>query len=592
MRVKKKEAQEVNASMKTCTNEKSANFPGHRKSKFCVAAEKKKNDVWLVKMQEHDSHAVFWAEKIAGDIRARKKFRFVDAEIPEIKNPVVKSSSSLSGVLHIGRLSDIIRGEAVYRALKENNPRAGFIYVTEDMDPLRKVPAGVPKHFSDYIGVPVSDVPDPEGCHESYAMHFKQEFLETFSKFLVEVPTVFSMREEYKKGNFTPFIIELVRNSEKVKGIINKFRDSPVDPKWSPWKPICDKCGKLQTTVITGVDSKKIEYVCSGYEFESEKAAGCGYEGASDLRKANGKLVWKSEWACQWKRWGVVCEGAGKEYNAPNSAWFVNAEICERVLNFPMPEPVFYEHLMIDGRKMSASVGNVVYPHEWLEVGRPEAIKLLYMKRLLKTRNFSWADLPLLESELDKAAQVAFKGNPEGKDEVQAKKLFDYSAVKGRKTLPMKIDYSLCAYLSSFFSDGNAFLENLVQSGQLPQKISAEEKSQLLERFEMAGKWVKKHGPEDYKLFFLEKTTLDLISSVPREAIPAVKQIAAGLPSMNSVEAVQDLVFTSAKKTGAQPKIVFQALYLLLIGRPSGPKIGTLVFAFGKEKVVERLKEV
>ena len=66
-------------------------------------------------MDEH----VFWAERIATEIKNRKKFHFVDKPIPKLKKWTVKSSSSLSGVLHIGRLSDLIRGEAVSRALEK-----------------------------------------------------------------------------------------------------------------------------------------------------------------------------------------------------------------------------------------------------------------------------------------------------------------------------------------------------------------------------------------------------------------------------------------------------------------------------------------
>lgn len=538
-----------------------------------------------------ESQVVFWAEKIANNILERERFHFSEKKVPELKKLTVKSSSSLSGVLHIGRLSDIIRGEAVYRALKERDQRAEFIYVTEDMDPLRKVPAGVPKSFSEYIGVPVSDIPDPEGCHESYAVHFKETFLQTFSAFLTFDPKVHSMREEYKKGNFTPYIIELVSRAEAVKKILNRTREKPVSDTWSPWKPICDKCGKLQTTVITKVDGTKIHYVCRDYEFESEKALGCGYEGTSDLKKANGKLVWKSEWAAQWKRWSVASEGAGKEYNAPNSAWFVNAEICESVLGFPMPEPIFYEHLLIDDKKMSASVGNVVYPHEWLEVGRPETLKLLYMKRLLKTRSFSWKDLPSLESELDKAASVVHFAAEKGKDNKQLASLFSYSAVKGRTVLPLGADYSLISHLTSVFPDDEGVLRNLIEMGLLKEPIPKEEKAQLLERVSKARKWMQKYAPEEYRITFLEKLVQEIKVQIPKESLPVIKSIMVALPAQKTANDVQKLVFEESKSKGVAPKLVFESLYFLLLGKSRGPKIGTLMFSFGKEKVLARLRE-
>lgn len=554
-----------------------------------------------------EENVSFWAENIANKVLTRKKFHFSDTAIPEIKNPTVKSSSSLSGVLHIGRLSDIIRGEAVYRAIKENNDKINFIYVTEDMDPFRKVPKGVPKDFEQYLGMPVSDVPDPDGCHESYGVHFKEKFLETFSDFLVYDPKVYSMREEYKQGNFTPFILEMVEKTEQVKEILQKFQDSTVAENWTPWKPICDNCGKLQTTVITKIDGTKIHYKCEDYAFEKTKAIGCKHEGVSDLKKANGKLVWKSEWAAQWKRWQVVSEGAGKEYNAPNSAWFVNAEMCENVLNFPMPEPIFYEHLFIDDKKMSASLGNVVYPHEWLEVGRPEALKLLYMKKINKTRSFSWKDLPLLESELDKAVFATTKGDLQKEDiqkelsksglsikmtkeETQLFNLYKYSQVEGRTVLPILAEYSLVAYLVDEYSDNQSFFEKLVEMEHADKNLSKERKEQLFERMNHARVWVEKYSPE-HKIELVEEYSKDAIDEKIKGLFSSIADDLL-LPVNEKPKAIQQLIFSTAEVNKVKPSEFFKALYQVIIGKERGPKMGTVIYKIGREKVSKRLKEL
>ena len=249
---------------------------------------------------------VFWAEKIAKQIIERDSFRFKKSPIPKIDSWTVKSSSSLSGVLHIGRLSDLIRSEAVSIALEKQGFKQKFIYVTEDMDPLRKVPAGVPKSFEQHIGMPVSDVPDPFGCHKSYAEHFISAFFDVLDDFLFLKPKILSMRAEYAKGNFNDSIKVLLKNAESVRQIIESKQDSDLPVQWSPWKPICEKCGKLQTTTITNVDGLKVEYKCQDYSFEKFTAKGCGFEGQSNLSKGVGKLVWKSEWAAQWKLWNVL----------------------------------------------------------------------------------------------------------------------------------------------------------------------------------------------------------------------------------------------------------------------------------------------
>ena len=523
---------------------------------------------------------IFWAETLAKQIAERDSFHFKKRPIPKVDSWTVKSSSSLSGVLHIGRLSDLIRGEAVSRALEKQGFKQKFIYVTEDMDPLRKVPAGVPKSFEQHIGMPVSDVPDPFGCHKSYSEHFISAFFDVLDDFLFVKPKIMSMREEYAKGSFSDSAKVLLKNAEKVRGIIESKQDSELPMQWSPWKPICEKCGKLQTTAITNVNGLKVDYRCQDYSFEKFTAKGCGFEGQSNLSKGIGKLVWKSEWAAQWKHWNVCSEGAGKEYEAKNSAFWANAEICEKVLDFPMPIPIFYEHIMIDGKKMSASVGNVVYPKDWKEVSRAETLKYLYMKRIMKARSFSWRDIPDLELELDRA--IDSKGN----------KLVEYSRIMGRDLVRVPVDYSTAASLTPIFQDDDGLFGKLVEMGAVPKKISAKEKKALLERISFARTWVEKHAPDDFKLSFLEILSADELSRMDEDAKKLLPAIAISLPKENSADEIQQTIFNTAKENSVSPKQVFKAIYLALTGKESGPRAGLLILALGKEKCVKRLKEV
>ena len=47
------------------------------------------------------------------------------------------------------------------------------LHVWDDYDRFRKVPAGVDAAWGEHIGRPLCAVPDPEGCHDSWAEHFK-----------------------------------------------------------------------------------------------------------------------------------------------------------------------------------------------------------------------------------------------------------------------------------------------------------------------------------------------------------------------------------------------------------------------------------
>ncbi len=539
----------------------------------------------------HDDKAEFWAHSFADQISSRKKFHYLDKEIPESilkKKWTVKSSSSLSGVLHIGRLSDIIRGEAVFRALKDKGFNAEFIYVTEDMDPIRSIPKGVPEKFKEYMGFAVSDAPDPFGCHSNYGDHFKEEFLGVMNDFLVEQPKVYSMRAEYKKGSFTDSIIELIGKQNELKEIINKFKDNKLADDWCLWKPVCDKCGNLQTTQITGFDGFNVNYKCVDYEFEKGIAKGCGFEGSSDLRKANGKIAWKAEWASQWKFWNVCSEGAGKDYNAPNSAFFVNAEIVEKLLDFPMPTPIFYEHIFIGGEKMSASKGNVVYPAQWLEVSRPEALKYLYMKKINKARSFLWSEVPRLESELDKCIKIAKNIEPasDEKDKKQQDSLFLFSHCGSRKLNVAEFEFDLAVSLLQLYASDDAFLEALSKLNfSITDKLSA------LERIKLARKFIELHVPAEQKISFLESISPDLKSKISSQGIEIFHSFIGKINSLSQPDDIQNEIFSLIKANNFPPAQIFKDFYLTLIGKECGPRLGLLILALGKDKVVERLSE-
>ncbi len=81
-----------------------------------------------------EKETMFWADKMAEEILNRTKYDYLEKK-PEYHKCVVKTSASLSGVLHIGRLTDTIRSEAVYRALRDRGVETEFIWVAEDMDP-------------------------------------------------------------------------------------------------------------------------------------------------------------------------------------------------------------------------------------------------------------------------------------------------------------------------------------------------------------------------------------------------------------------------------------------------------------------------
>lgn len=532
------------------------------------------------KNKADEEKELFWADQLAQQIIHREKFHYLDKKIQKFNVFTVKTSASLSGVLHIGRLSDTIRGETVYRALKDAGVKTKLIWVAEDMDPLRKIPKNVPQEFEKYIGMAVTDVPDPDGNYGSYAERFKAEYFEVLDNFVTTKMEKFSMREEYKKGNFSKYIKKILENAEQVREIQNRYRTNKLAKGFIPWKPICDNCGKIVTTDVKEFSNGVVKYQCKDYEFESAKAIGCNHKGENDPLKGNGKLLWKSEWAAQWANWNIAAEGAGKEYQVPNSAWWINAEITERILDYPMPQPIFYEHLMIDGEKMSASLGNVIYPKDWLEVAPPELLKFFYNKRLMKTRSFSWKDLPTLYDDYDTHMNI-YLGNinlDNKKEEQHMKRLFEIS--HGKDIKPVNISFAHAAMIAQIGPGEEDAVRSMEKTGHYDKKMH----DALFERINKAKLWLDKYAPEDVKFVVQDNVPENLkLSDKEKEALHLVAD-ALNKKEWNEKELFNEF-YEICKKVGIKNTDFFRASYNVLLNKDRGPKLAPFILALGKDKV-------
>ena len=529
--------------------------------------------------------SLFWADQFAEEIVNREKYTYLDEEYVLPKKPTIKTSSSLSGVLHIGRLTDIIRGEAVYRALKDRGVPAEFIYVAEDMDPLRKVPKGVPQEYREYIGMPVTDIPDPHGCHKNYGQHHVNDFFQVFSEFVEDEPKRFSMREEYKKGNFDDAIKIALEKADQTREIINSFKEHPLKEDWVPYQVVCENCGKIMTTVASDIIDGKIKYACRDYKFKSETAKGCGHEGLVEPKGKNGKLVWKSEWAAQWRRWDVVGEGAGKEYIVPNSAFFVNAHISEKVFGYPATTPIFYEYITIGGGdKMSASVGNVVYPKDWLEVAPAEALRLLFLKRINKTRDFKWGDVPRLMDELDELGRVYYGLEKVGddKNEAHLKRLYEMVLTgKPPKKHEERVPYSIAAMVSQLVN-----LDDRERLVSVLRKLGYEITGKTDALMPKAEAWANKHAQQ----FTLSKQVPQEAKKFSREQKAALGELAELLDKDWTGKEYARKIFETAERNDLKPGKMFKTIYTALLGQERGPRAAPFILSLDKEFVQKRFR--
>ncbi|ODS42385.1 MAG: lysine--tRNA ligase [Candidatus Altiarchaeales archaeon IMC4] len=505
-----------------------------------------------------------WADKTAEDLTRRGK------------SHVIETGTSISGIPHIGNASDVIRGDAIRKALADKGINARFIWVADDSDPFRKVPRGFEK-LKDYLGFPVHDLPDPEGCHANFVDHFVEPFIADLSEFGA-APEVISGREMYKNGEFYGGIKTALDNCEKIVEILNGFRQEPLPGDFIPWNPVCEKCGRISTTKPLSRVGDIVRYVCERTEVSGGTVEGCGFEGESDIKKGGGKLPWRVEWAMRWAHFGVTCEPLGKEHASAGGSFWTSKIVCKDVFGWEPPMPVIYEFFTLNGEKISSSKGNVITLSDWLEIAEPEVLKAFMYKVLKKQRDIDLGRVSNLVDEYDELEAMYFAGSDE-----DSKRHYELSQVSGPKKL--QVPFTMCAVMSQI---PNLDLEEAAKRlGN--QGYEDFDLGRLDKRTRLAGNWVRRFGPDYLRFELLQDVSGICLDEKQKEGLSI---LAGELDKKYKPAELHKKIYETARSIGLEPNSLFDSIYLSLIGKTKGPRAGYFLLALDKNFVQKRFGDV
>ncbi len=515
-----------------------------------------------------------WIDKIANELIEREKRlgRSLD---------LIRTESGLgaSGIPHVGSMADAVRSYAITLALRDMGYESETIAFSDDMDGLRKVPVGLPKELEEYLLWPVSKIPDPYGCHESYGKHMSSLLIEALDMAGIEYRHV-SAYDVYRKGLMADIIDEILRNYHKVGEIIYEETEQDKFLKVLPYFPVCKECGRIYTTQAIEYDpeKKRVRYKCVGAEIKGQWHEGCGYEGWADIRRDDGKLSWKSEFASRWKLLDIRFEAYGKDIA---DSVRVNDRIAREVLGYEPPLHVRYEMFLdTTGRKVSKSKGNVFTPQMWMRYGSPESLILFLLKRFVGTRRISFNTIVNMMRELDYYKDIYY-GRVKIDNPVKLRRLkglLEYTYKLG--PIPdVIVPYDIVLSLAEVAPEGRErefILKRLVKYGY---KFEEKDVEDLIT---YAVNWVREIGKPPSHEIEVE------IDEATRKAIEYFIEEIRGL---EDGEDIQAKIFESARKYGVSVRKYFKTLYLIITGRDRGPRLGPLIADIGVDRVIKLLEE-
>jgi len=518
-----------------------------------------------------------WIDKLAFELVEREKQLGRNTDLIR-----VESGLGASGIPHIGSLGDAVRAYGVKLALENFGYKSELIAYSDDLDGLRKIPDGL-QVKEENIGRRVSAIDDPL-CdkHDSYGEHMSSLLLDGLNRLGIEYEHK-TASQTYKEGLLTEQIHKILVNSKKIGDKIEELTGQEKFQNILPYFPVCKNCDRLYTTESFEYieDEKKVRYRCKDSEIGSNIIKGCGHEGESDITKDLGKLAWKVEFAARWQAFDIRFEAHGKDIM---DSVKVNDWVSDEILRFPHPHHVKYE-MFLDkgGKKISKSLGNVVTSEKWLNYGTSESILLLLYKRITGARELGFEDIPALMDEYNELENIYFgktKVDNEAKL-VKSKGLYEYvNLLRPPENPSTHVSYRLLIELCKIFKDNRIehVTSKLIDYGT----IKEEGKDDVEELIKLAGNY-----SDDFEETKIPATkiTVDDSSKV------ALKQLADLLQKDETLEDLQNSIYSIAKENQVQPKDFFRILYQIILSKDRGPKIGPFIEDIGKKKVADAISK-
>jgi lysyl-tRNA synthetase class 1 len=503
---------------------------------------------------------------------------------------VIASGISISGHVHIGHCNDVFIADGIRRAVEEQGGKAEAIWYADDFDPMRRIPWPLPEDYKEYLGMPYVSIPSPDPKYKNFVDYFARPFLESLKDFGIRVK-VYWGSEVYRSGRMTDLIRTSLERADEIKDILDRYREKPLPEGWLPYDAVCSNCGRLATTRAYSWHDNYVEYVCEGCDY----VAGCGHKGEADYARGEGKLTWRVEWPARWKLLGVTCEPFGKDHAVVGGSYDTGKLIAEQIFGCDAPYPVPYEWVSLRGRRMSSSKGVVFTLPQWLEIAEPELLRyFIFRSKPMKAKEFD-PGLPLLDfyDEYDLMEGVYFgKVKPSGRREGQLKRIYELSQTgEPPEVQPQRVSFRFAAVLSQVMRDAEHATRVLTSRKMLTSPSKSDIELAIL-RLGRARNWVEKYAPDRLRFKVSETLPPGVKQMLTKGQKEGLRQLAIDLSERDYAPVeLHNHIYELAEKIGVRPSELFKAIYLVLIGRDSGPRAGNFISALDREFVIDRFKE-
>jgi lysyl-tRNA synthetase class I len=248
-------------------------------------------------------------------------------------------------------LGDHLQSEAVARG-----ERAELYLIADSYDALthRQLRIGVEKdevllHRHDQLcGRPIAEIPDPFGCHGSYAEHFTEALVDRLASIEIR-PVVLDAYHAYRTGQYDGFVATTFERFDEIRRrLAERFPDLGMR---NLFQVQCPRCRRLDTTYVREVQADLVSVECEA----------CEETQTLEWRGLRGKLSWKLDCAARWNLYRIEVEAFSKAHLGRWSTYEVSRFMSEEYYGGTVPEIARYGHVRLS-RELSGKLLEVLPP--------------------------------------------------------------------------------------------------------------------------------------------------------------------------------------------------------------------------------------
>lgn len=540
-----------------------------------------------------------WVEEVADDV-----VDFVARRGKAPTEPIVCASGiSPSGPVHLGNLRELVVAHAVAEELAARGRAVRHLHFWDDYDRFRRVPATVPASFDEFLGRPLSAVPDPAGdCHPTYAEHFIDECDRALGQLQIR-PEQIRQSAAYAQGTYIEDVRTAVAAHAEISAVLARFQTrQPAEPSTAdseaddarrplPVRIYCEGCGQDHALVDEGAEPDTIAYRCEG----------CGHTGTLALSAPiPGKLVWKVDWPMRWAHYGVDFEPGGVDHSSPGSSYEVGTELVRSVFGSIAPHYVGYSFVGIEGRsKLSGSHGDVPTPGTALRVLEPSILRWQYIRRRPRnsfTISFGSEVLRLYDEWDSLQARVA-SGHAKPADTVFSRMALRTTA-GDVATAAVPVPFRILAAAADVTQGNREQLFRVVREHTGRDLGDGQLAHDLEPRLSCAVEWALAFQPDDERTRVRDEPASPGEVEVTDDEARGVGLLLDELDDHWSLEGLTTRVYGIPKLLAGltvdapadddlkrSQREFFAVLYRLLTHADTGPRLPTLLLSLGRDRV-------